>query len=83
MCIRVLNQDSAYDFYVDKLGFRVHTDAPLVKDVLWLTVCAPIQPELKIALFSVGEGDIFTKSTVGTMAELIKKTFGAAVIYML
>jgi catechol 2,3-dioxygenase-like lactoylglutathione lyase family enzyme len=27
--IYVLDQDSAYDFYVNKLGFKVHTDAPM------------------------------------------------------
>jgi catechol-2,3-dioxygenase len=27
--IFVLNQDSAYEFYVNKLGFKVHTDAPM------------------------------------------------------
>ena len=27
--IFVLDQDSAYDFYVNKLGFKVHTDAPM------------------------------------------------------
>ena len=80
MCIYVLDQDSAYDFYVNKLGFKVHTDAPMGKDARWLTVCPPEQPELEISLFLVCEGDIFTKGTVETMTELIKKgTFGAAV----
>jgi catechol 2,3-dioxygenase-like lactoylglutathione lyase family enzyme len=27
--IYVLNIDSAYDFYVNKPGFKVHTDAPM------------------------------------------------------
>ena len=80
MCIYVLNQESAYDFYVNKLGFKVHTDAPMGKDSRWLTVCPPEQPELEITLFLVVEGGIFTKETVKTMTELIKNgTFGAAV----
>lgn len=80
MCIYVLNQESAYDFYVNKLGFKVHTDAPMGKDNRWLTVCPPEQPELEITLFLVAEGTMFTKETVTSMTELIKKgTFGAAV----
>ena len=80
VCVYVLNQDRAYDFYVNKLGFKVHTDAPMGKDARWLTVCPPEQPELEITLFLVAEGDMFTKETVETMTDLIKKgTFGAAV----
>jgi catechol 2,3-dioxygenase-like lactoylglutathione lyase family enzyme len=80
MCIYVLDQDSAYNFYVNKLGFRVHTDAPMGKDARWLTVCPPEQPDLEIALFLLTEGDMFTKKTVETMRALIKEgTFGAAV----
>jgi catechol 2,3-dioxygenase-like lactoylglutathione lyase family enzyme len=80
MCIYVLNQDSAHDFYVNKLGFKVHTDAPMGKDIRWLTVCPPEQPELEITLFPLTEGPMFTSETVKTMIELVKKgTFGAAV----
>src|SRR5215471_9076102 len=80
VCVYVLNQESAYDFYVNKLGFKVHTDAPMGSDARWLTVTPPDQPELEITLFYVGEGGIFDKDTVETMVELIRKgTFGAAV----
>jgi catechol 2,3-dioxygenase-like lactoylglutathione lyase family enzyme len=80
MCIYVLNQDSAYDFYVNKLGFKVHTDAPMGKDSRWLTVCPPEQPELEITLFPVQEGSMFTKETAKVFAELIRNgTFGPAV----
>lgn len=80
ICIYVLNQDRAYDFYVNKLGFKVHTDAPMGKDARWLTVCPPEQPDLEITLFLVAEGGMFTKETVKTMTDLIiKGTFGAAV----
>jgi catechol 2,3-dioxygenase-like lactoylglutathione lyase family enzyme len=80
MCIYVLNQDSAYDFYVNKLGFKVHTDAPMGPGARWLTICPPEQPELEITLFLVAEGNMFTKETVATMTDLIKKgTFGTAV----
>ena len=80
LCIYVLDQESAYDFYVNKLGFNVHTDAPMGPGVRWLTVCPPEQPELEITLFLVIEVDIFDKETVKTMTALVKKgTFGAAV----
>jgi catechol 2,3-dioxygenase-like lactoylglutathione lyase family enzyme len=80
MCIYVLNQNSAYDFYVNKLGFIVHTDAPMGEGARWLTVTPPEQPELEITLFLVAEGAMFDKETVKTMTALIKKgTFGAAV----
>jgi catechol 2,3-dioxygenase-like lactoylglutathione lyase family enzyme len=36
----VLDQDEALDFYVNKLGFEVHTDADL-GFMRWLTVCLP------------------------------------------
>ncbi len=79
-CVYVLNQDSAYDFYVNKLGFKVHTDAPMGKSGRWLTVSPPEQPELEITLFLITEGAIFDAETVKTMTHLIQKgTFGAAV----
>ena len=80
ICVYVLNQESAYDFYVNKLGFKVHTDAPMGKDNRWLTVTPPEQPELEITLFLVVEGGLFTKETVKTMTKLIQKgTFGPGV----
>ncbi|MGI8583684.1 MAG: VOC family protein [Chitinophagaceae bacterium] len=51
ICIYVLNQDSAYDFYVSKLGFKVHTDAPMGKDARWLTVCPLNNLNLKLHSF--------------------------------
>jgi len=80
VCVYVLNQESAYDFYVNKLGFKVHTDAPMGKDARWLTVCPPEQPELEITLFLVAEGGMFSNETTQAMKELIKNgTFGAGV----
>ena len=80
LCVYVLNQDSAYEFYVNKLGFKVHTDVPMNKDARWLTVTPPEQPELEITLFLLTEGGVFDKETVKTMTALVKRgTFGAAV----
>ena len=79
-CVYVLNQESAYDFYVNKLGFKVHTDAPMGDGARWLTVTPPDQPELEITLFPVTHGRMFDEETVEIMTKLVKKgTFGAAV----
>jgi catechol 2,3-dioxygenase-like lactoylglutathione lyase family enzyme len=78
--IYVLNQQSAYDFYVNKLGFKVHTDAPMGEGMRWLTVCPPEQPELEITLMPVQEGMIFTKESAELMRSLVTKgTFGFGV----
>ena len=78
--IYVLDQDRAYDFYVNKLGFKVHTDAPMGEGARWLTVTPPEQPELEITLFLIKEGGMFDKDTVESMTTLIKRgTFGSAV----
>jgi catechol 2,3-dioxygenase-like lactoylglutathione lyase family enzyme len=78
--IFVLDQDSAYDFYVNKLGFSVHTDAPMGPGARWLTVCSPDQPDLEISLMPITEGMMFTKETAEQLRGLVKKgTFGFGV----
>jgi len=78
--IFVLDQDSAFDFYVNKLGFKVHTDAPMGPDARWLTVTPPDQPELEITLIRVAPGMMFNEETAATMRDLIRRgTFGFAV----
>jgi catechol 2,3-dioxygenase-like lactoylglutathione lyase family enzyme len=49
----VRDQDEAVDFYVNKLGFRVHTDARN-GDYRWLTVQHPDQPSFQLGLFKPG-----------------------------
>lgn len=48
----VLDQDKAYDFYVGKLGFKVHMDQKMDNGFRWLTVKPPEQPELQIVLLA-------------------------------
>lgn len=80
MSIFVLDQDSAYDFYVNKLGFKVHTDAPMGPGMRWLTVSPPEQPELELTLMAVQEGMMFSKETAEQMRALVKAgTFGFGV----
>ena len=47
----VSDQNKAYDFYVNKLGFKVHTDATMDNGFRWLTVTAPEAPDHEIILF--------------------------------
>jgi catechol 2,3-dioxygenase-like lactoylglutathione lyase family enzyme len=76
----VLDQASAYEFYVNKLGFKVHTDAPMGPGMRWLTVTPPEQPELEISLMAITDGMMFTKETAEQMRNLVKKgTFGFGV----
>lgn len=81
MTIYVLDQDSAYEFYVNKLGFKVHTDAPMGPGMRWLTVNPPDQPDLEIILMAVAEGPNLSKEKAETLASLVKSgTFGFAVM---
>ena len=78
--IFVLDQDSAFDFYVNKLGFKVHTDASMGPGKRWLTVTPPEQPELEITLMLVDDGMMFNKDSAAKMRELVRSgTFGFGV----
>lgn len=78
--IFVLNQDSAYDFYTNKLGFKVVDDLPMGKDARWLTVSAPEQPDLEITLFPIIVGKMYPVDTANTLIDLVKTgKFGVGV----
>lgn len=78
--IYVLDQENAKDFYVNKLGFTLKTDAAFGEGMRWLTVTPPEQPDLEITLMAVKEGMSFNKETAKQMQELVKSgTFGFAV----
>ncbi|HTJ11400.1 MAG TPA: VOC family protein [Dinghuibacter sp.] len=80
VCIYVLDQDCAEDFYVNKLGLEVHTNAPLAPGIRWLTVRSPQQPDLELTLLPVVEGMMFDKGAAEKMRDLIKRgTFGYGV----
>lgn len=77
--VLVINQESAYDFYTNKLGFKVITDVPMGADGRWLTVSPPDQPDLEIVLAPVIRSN-YSKETADVLIELIKNgTFGVAV----
>ena len=78
--IFVLDQDQAKDFYVNKLGFDVKTDASMPNGFRWLTVSPKGQPDLEIILMKVAPGPKIQEKDVESIKELIKKgAFGAGV----
>ena len=78
--IFVLDQDSAHDFYVNKLGFTVNTDASMGPGKRWLTVTPPDQPDLEISLMAIDEGMMFKKEAAEAMSDLVRQgTFGFVV----
>ncbi len=67
----VRDQDEAYDFYVGKLGFRVHTDQRN-GDYRWLTVQHPEQPSFQLGLFRP-QAPMHNAATAQALNELVAK----------
>src|SRR5689334_4269422 len=67
----VLDQDEALDFYVNKLGFTVSMDYAQPTGFRWLTVTAPKQPDLHLALLKVEAGAAMNEKTAGLLKELL------------
>jgi len=60
----VSDQAKAYDFYVNKLGFNVHTDVTMENGFRWLTVTPPEQPDLEVSLLTpLAEGMHYDEET--------------------
>lgn len=67
----VRDQDEALAFYVDKLGFRVHTDVRN-GDYRWLTVQHPDQPSFQLGLFIPGP-PVIDAASAQALRELVAK----------
>lgn len=69
--IYVRDQDEALRFYVEKLGFTIHTD---VRNgaFRWLTVQHPDQPSFQLGLFTPGP-PLHDKATTQTLLEVLAK----------
>src|SRR5262249_16313454 len=65
------DQDEALAFYVDKLGFRVHTDVRN-GDYRWLTVQHPEQASFQLGLFTPGP-PMHDPATAQTLRALLPK----------
>lgn len=70
--IYVLDQDQAHDFYVNKLGFEVVTDATMDNGFRWLTVRPKDQKDIEIVLMPVKAGQMYDEKTAAQLRELIK-----------
>ena len=92
----VTDQDKAYDFYINKLGFKVHTDVTMPQHdcegddpnatpgppMRWLTVVAPDMPELEIILMSVTSFDGFDEEARKAIRILLDRgIMGAGAFY--
>jgi catechol 2,3-dioxygenase-like lactoylglutathione lyase family enzyme len=69
--IYVRDQDEAVEFYVGKLGFRIHTDVRN-GDYRWLTVQHPEQPSFQLGLFKP-QPPTLDAATAQTVAEVVAK----------
>ena len=67
----VRDQDEALAFYVEKLGFRVHTDLRN-GDYRWLTVQHPDQPSFQLGLFRPGP-PVLDAGTAQTLRAMVAK----------
>jgi len=71
--IYVLDQDAAHDFYINKLGFEVRTDAKMDNGFRWLTVGPKGQPDLEIALMPTTPGPMMDQETCNLLRALVEK----------
>jgi len=78
--IFVNNQNEALEFYRDKLGFRVHTDAMVGEDFRWLTMCTNDEPDFEIILMEPKPGMLMDEETSNTVRAIMAKgVLGAGV----
>jgi catechol 2,3-dioxygenase-like lactoylglutathione lyase family enzyme len=77
--ISVLDQDEALDFYVNKLGMEVRTDADL-GEMRFLTVAVPGHPVPEIVLMKPGP-PAYDDQTAAEIRQLVTKGGAAGVIF--
>src|SRR5689334_25376231 len=69
----VKNQQEALDFYRDKLGFEVDTDAMIGENFRWLTMRIPTQPGFEIILMEPVPGMMLDEESAAQLRSLIDK----------
>lgn len=78
--IFVNNQAEALEFYRDKLGFRVHTDAMVSEDFRWLTICTNDDPDFELVLMEPKPGMLMDEQTSQNLRAIMAKgVLGAGV----
>lgn len=71
--VYVLNLDSALSFYVNTLGFEVHTNILIEPNLRWASVCTRDNPDQQLMLIPVEEGMLFNGEQVQKMRDLISQ----------
>lgn len=71
--IWVKNQQEALEFYRDKLGFEVDTDAMIGEDFRWLTMKINSQPGFEIILMEPKPGYMLDEESATQLKALIDK----------
>jgi len=71
--IWVKNQQEALEFYRDKLGFEVDTDAMVGENYCWLTMRIKSQPDFEIILMEPKAGMMLDEESAAQLRTLIDK----------
>ena len=71
--IWVRNQQESLEFYRDKLGFEVDTDAMVGEDFRWLTMRIKTQPGFEIILMEPKAGMMLDEESEAQLRSLIDK----------
>lgn len=77
--IWVINQEEAYDFYVNKLGLEVRTDNNM-EGFRWLTVGPKDQKDIEIILMEIRPGMMMDQNTANQLKTMVQNgVLGAGV----
>ena len=80
--IFVTDQNKAFDFYVNKLGFKVNTDVTMENGFRWLTLNPPDQADLEIVLFPISGANGFEEEVNKSFQFLLEKgVMGGGVLH--
>ena len=71
--IWVKNQQDALEFYRDKLGFEVDTDAEMGPGLRWLTMRIKNQPGFEIILMEPNPGMMLDEESAAQLRSLVDK----------
>lgn len=71
--IWVKNQQEALEFYRDKLGFEIDTDAMIGEDFRWLTMRIKNQPGFEIILMEPKANMMLDEESAAQLRQLIDK----------
>jgi catechol 2,3-dioxygenase-like lactoylglutathione lyase family enzyme len=72
--IWVKNQQEALEFYRDKLGFEIDTDAMIGESFRWLTMRIKSQPGFEIILMEPNPGMMLDEESAGQIRSLIDQS---------